>query len=95
MPSCQARYWLAYRDGKIVGRIAGILNNRHIEKWNQNYLRFSWIDFVDDVEVSKALLEAGINSRYYLSPETAHEWQTWRRSLREFAPLLFASKDQD
>jgi len=54
---CQARYWLAYRDGKIVGRIAGILNNRHIEKWNQNYLRFSWIDFVDDLEVSKALLE--------------------------------------
>jgi enterochelin esterase-like enzyme len=36
-----------------------------------------------------ALKEAGINSHYYVSPETAHEWQTWRRSLREFAPLLF------
>src|SRR5688572_16387437 len=36
-----------------------------------------------------ALKEAGINSNYYLSPETAHEWQTWRRSLREFAPLVF------
>ena len=36
-----------------------------------------------------ALKEAGINSHYYISPETAHEWQTWRRSLREFAPLLF------
>jgi enterochelin esterase-like enzyme len=37
-----------------------------------------------------ALKEAGINSHYYVSPETAHEWQTWRRSLREMAPLLFA-----
>ncbi len=36
-----------------------------------------------------ALKEAGINSQYYLSPETAHEWQSWRRSLKEFAPLLF------
>ena len=37
----------------------------------------------------EALKEAGVNSHYYISPETAHEWQTWRRSLREFAPLVF------
>lgn len=36
-----------------------------------------------------ALKAAGINSVYYESPNTAHEWQTWRRSLHEFAPLLF------
>lgn len=36
-----------------------------------------------------ALKQAGINSHFYVSPETAHEWQSWRRSLREFAPLLF------
>jgi len=36
-----------------------------------------------------ALKEAGINSHFYISPETGHEWQSWRRSLREFAPLLF------
>jgi enterochelin esterase-like enzyme len=36
-----------------------------------------------------ALKAAGINSHFYVSQETAHEWQTWRRSLREFAPLLF------
>jgi enterochelin esterase-like enzyme len=36
-----------------------------------------------------ALKDAGINSVYYESPGTAHEWQTWRRSLHEFAPLLF------
>ncbi|MBX3734963.1 MAG: esterase [Verrucomicrobiae bacterium] len=37
----------------------------------------------------EALRAAGINSHFYVSPDTAHEWQTWRRSLREFAPLLF------
>jgi len=36
-----------------------------------------------------ALKQAGINSVYYESPGTAHEWQSWRRSLKEFAPLLF------
>jgi hypothetical protein len=36
-----------------------------------------------------ALKEAGIDAVFYESPETAHEWQTWRRCLREFAPLLF------
>lgn len=37
----------------------------------------------------EALQAAGITSHFYVSPDTAHEWQTWRRSLREFAPLLF------
>ncbi len=36
-----------------------------------------------------ALQEAGINTHFYVSPDTAHEWQSWRRSLHEFAPLLF------
>ncbi|MHB1034332.1 MAG: alpha-L-arabinofuranosidase C-terminal domain-containing protein, partial [Pirellulales bacterium] len=36
-----------------------------------------------------ALKEAGINAHYYESPQTAHEWQSWRRSLHEFATLLF------
>jgi enterochelin esterase family protein len=36
-----------------------------------------------------ALQEAGINSHYYESPLTGHEWQSWRRSLHQFAPLLF------
>jgi enterochelin esterase-like enzyme len=43
-----------------------------------------------DPKVSaEALKQAGINSHFYVSPETAHEWQSWRRSLREIAPLLF------
>jgi len=36
-----------------------------------------------------ALQAAGVNTRYYVSPQTAHEWQSWRRSLHEFAPLVF------
>ena len=36
-----------------------------------------------------ALKAAGINSVWYVSPETAHEWQSWRRSLYQFAPLVF------
>jgi GNAT superfamily N-acetyltransferase len=53
---CEAKYWLAYRDGKIVGRVAAIQNRKHIEKWNQPYLRFGWLDFVDDPAVVDALM---------------------------------------
>lgn len=55
---CEARYWLAYQNGKLAGRVAAILNRKHIEKWGQKYLRFGWFDFVDDPEVSSALLGA-------------------------------------
>ncbi len=55
---CKARYWLAMRNGQIAGRIAGILNQRHVEKWSQRYMRFGWIDFVDDEAVCRALLSA-------------------------------------
>jgi len=55
---CDAKYWLAYKDGKIAGRIAGILNRRSIEKWKQRLIRIGWIDFVDDMEVSGALFGA-------------------------------------
>lgn len=54
---CEAKYWLAVRDGKTVGRVAAILNKRHIEKWGQRYLRFGWIDFIDDPSVSTALMK--------------------------------------
>jgi GNAT superfamily N-acetyltransferase len=54
--NCEARYWLAYHQGQIVGRIAAILNRQHIEKWKQHYMRFSWMDFIDDPSVSVALL---------------------------------------
>jgi enterochelin esterase-like enzyme len=41
---------------------------------------------------AEALKQAGVNSFYYESPETGHEWQSWRRSLHQFAPLLFADQ---
>lgn len=53
---CQARYWMAYKNGKPAGRVAGILNRLHLQRWGQYYLRFGWLDFIDDVEVSAALI---------------------------------------
>ena len=38
---------------------------------------------------TEALKQAGMNTQFYVSPLTAHEWQSWRRSLYQFAPLLF------
>jgi hypothetical protein len=55
---CQARYWLAYADGKVVGRIAGIINQVHIDHWQQRYVRFGWLDFIDDPAVPAELLAA-------------------------------------
>ncbi|UCE07771.1 MAG: GNAT family N-acetyltransferase [bacterium] len=54
---CEAKYWLALKDNKIVGRIAGIINHKYIEKWNKNYAGFSRFDFVNDEQVSNALME--------------------------------------
>lgn len=53
---CVADYFLAFRDGKVVGRVAAIINNRANEIWNRKAVRFGWIDFIDDVEVSAALM---------------------------------------
>src|SRR5512133_4405780 len=53
---CEARYIMAFRDGKMVGRIAGIINREYIRLWGRKEARFCWFDFVDDPEVSSALL---------------------------------------
>lgn len=55
---CEAKCFLAYRDGKIVGRVAGILNEKANEKFGKKYLNFSHIDFIDDDEVVDALFDA-------------------------------------
>jgi len=54
---CESGYWLAFRDGKIVGRIAGIINYKSNERWNEKLVRFGWIDFIDDLAVSSLLLD--------------------------------------
>jgi GNAT superfamily N-acetyltransferase len=55
---CDAVCYLAYRDGKIVGRIAGIISRAANEKWGTRRVRFSRIDFEKDIEIAKALLDA-------------------------------------
>ena len=54
---CDAECFLAYKDGKLAGRVAGIINCRANETWNTSTVRFGWIDFIDDREVSAALLD--------------------------------------
>ncbi|MGD9993280.1 MAG: N-acetyltransferase [Salinivirgaceae bacterium] len=54
---CRAKYWLAYNNGEIVGRIAGIINNRYNENHNIKFARFGWLDFVNDKKVLTLLLE--------------------------------------
>lgn len=55
---CDAKFWLAYRDGKIVGRIGAIVNKTANEQWNQKQIRITRVDFIDDMEVSGALFGA-------------------------------------
>ena len=52
----QARYFLAFKNGSVVGRVAAITNEFEIEQQQVKKMRFGWLDFIDDHEVSKALL---------------------------------------
>lgn len=58
---CEAEYFLAYKDDKLVGRVAAIINHKANKAWDVNQVRFGWFDFIDDIEVSKALLDAVIS----------------------------------
>ncbi len=80
---CEARYWMAYKDGKIVGRIAGIINHRANESWNENRIRFGWIDFIDDYDVAKALLK------------TVEDWGKERGFEEIHGPLGFSDMDRE
>ena len=53
----EARFFLAYRKGEIVGRVAAIINRFEVNDQKVRKMRFGWLDFIDDTEVSKALLE--------------------------------------
>ncbi len=55
---CDVELYLAYKDEKLAGRVAAIINHKANEAWKVNQVRFGWIDFIDDIEVSKALLDA-------------------------------------
>lgn len=55
---CDADYFLAYKDNELVGRVAAIINHKANSVWNKKEVRFGWIDFIDDQEVSGALIKA-------------------------------------
>ena len=80
---CEAEYFLAYKDGKIVGRIAGIINHRANATWNKKDVRFGWIDFIDDLEVSSRLLQ------------TVEEWGKSKGMENIQGPLGFTDFDAE
>jgi GNAT superfamily N-acetyltransferase len=80
---CEAKLWLAYRGNVLVGRVAGILNHLHLEKWGQKYVRFGWIDFIDDEEVSAALIS------------TVENWAKEKGMLGVHGPLGFTDLDRE
>ena len=55
---CQAQPMLAFKDGKVAGRVVALMNERVNEKWEKKVVRFGWIDFIEDYEVCEALLDA-------------------------------------
>ena len=80
---CEAQYFLAYKDEKIVGRVAAIINRRANERWNCHQVRFGWFDFIDDMEVSTALLNA------------VEEWGRERGMTEIAGPLGFIDTDRE
>ena len=80
---CDAAYFLARRDGKTVGRIAAIINHRANERWNRQQVRFGWFDFIDDLEVSSALLSA------------AEAWGRQQGMTEMAGPLGFIDTDRE
>jgi len=58
---CDAKLLLAYKDNKIAGRIAGIINKKFNQLWNKKTVKFGWIDFIDDKEVVDSLFNAIID----------------------------------
>ena len=55
--TCDVVFYNAYKDGKIVGRISGIIQRASNEKWKQNRARFTRFDAINDKEVSRALFD--------------------------------------
>ena len=80
---CEADYFLAYKDGKVAGRVAAIINHRANERWQCHQVRFGWFDFIDDQEVSKALMD------------TVAQWGRERGMTEMAGPLGFIDTDRE
>ena len=80
---CEAEYFMAIKDGKMVGRVAAIINHRANERWDRKQVRFSWFDFVDDPEVSAALLK------------TVEDWGLAKGMTEIAGPIGFIDTDRE
>ena len=80
---CEAEYFMAFRDGAPVGRVAAIINRRANERWNCHQVRFGWFDFIDDPEVSSALLKA------------VEDWGRQKGMTEIAGPLGFIDTDRE
>ena len=81
--NCEARYWIAKKGRRIVGRIAAILNHKYIETWNNRYMRFGWLDFEDDPMISASLLNQ------------VEQWALARGLTAVHGPLGFTDMDYE
>lgn len=79
----ESKQFLAYKDGKCVGRIAGIISHKANEKWKENRIRFTRVDFIDDFEVSSALFKA------------VEDWGRERGYTEIHGPMGFCDLDQE
>ena len=80
---CLKKYWMARRNGQIVGRIAGIINHAENKKFGTSTARFGWIDFIDDREVSDRLFQ------------TAENWAREHSARHIHGPLGFSDFDKE
>ena len=80
---CRAEWFLALKDDKIVGRVVAFINDRANEKWHRHSVRFGWIDFIDDEDVSRALLD------------TVAQWGRERGMTEMHGPLGFTDMDPE
>ncbi len=78
---CESKYWLAYKNDKIVGRVAGIINHKFNKKFDKKIMRFGWIDFIEDDEVVNTLLHS------------VEEWAKEKGLLEIHGPLGFTDMD--
>ena len=80
---CEADYFIAYKDGKAVGRVAAIINFDANKRWEKKVVRYGWFDFIDDLEVSEALLKI------------VEEWGRERGMTKMTGPMGFADTDRE
>lgn len=78
---CESKYWLAYKNNRLAGRIAGIINHKYNDKIGRPTARFGWLDFVDDQEVVDALFQA------------AETWASEKKAESIHGPLGFSEFD--